>query len=163
MNVKAIGIGIVAVVAAAGFMSGSGSRSDRLPVIKVATGDPEMEQARSKARASMAEFWRAHGERRPGTRAFALKVAIPHSQGHEHFWLQDVERKGDGYAGTIGNEPKYATQVKLGQRYAFGDQDISDWMFMREGKIVGNETMRPLLKRMPEQQAAQYRAMLERP
>ncbi len=32
---------------------------------------------------------------------------------------------------------------------------------MRDGKIVGNETMRPLLKRLPKAEAARYRAKLE--
>jgi uncharacterized protein YegJ (DUF2314 family) len=36
-------------------------------------------------------------------------------------------------------------------------------MFMRNGKLVGNETMRPLLKRMPKEQADRYRAMYETP
>ncbi len=53
--------------------------------------------------------------------------------------------------------------VEAGERYSFKEADISDWMFMRNGKIVGNETMRPLLKRMPKAEAARYRAMLESP
>ena len=36
-------------------------------------------------------------------------------------------------------------------------------MFMRNGKIVVNQTMRPLLKKMPAAQAAQFQSMLEKP
>jgi hypothetical protein len=40
-------------------------------------------------------------------------------------------------------------------------QDSSN--IMRAGKMVGNYTMRPLLKRMPLNDAARYRAMLADP
>jgi uncharacterized protein YegJ (DUF2314 family) len=53
--------------------------------------------------------------------------------------------------------------VKLGQRYEFTAETISDWTFKRNGKLVGNETMRVLLPRMPEEQAAVYRQMYETP
>ena len=32
----------------------------------------------------------------------------------------------------------------------FREADISDWMFTRNGKIVGGETIKPLLKAMPK-------------
>ena len=50
--------------------------------------------------------------------------------------------------------------MRAGQRIEVADSQISDWMYLRNGKIVGNYTMRPLLKRMPAQDAARYRAML---
>jgi len=36
-------------------------------------------------------------------------------------------------------------------------------MFMLNAKIVGNWTKRPLLKRMPKEQADNYRRMQEQP
>lgn len=163
MNLRLVGIGLAGVTAALAFLSGYGSRAGNPPVINVASGDAEMDAARAKARRTIAMFWAAMDARQQDTRGFALKVAIPHGQGHEHFWLTDVVRHGDRYRGTINNEPRHARQVRLGERYEFGDAEISDWMFMRGGKIVGNETMRPLLQRMPQAQAEQYRAMLETP
>jgi uncharacterized protein YegJ (DUF2314 family) len=53
--------------------------------------------------------------------------------------------------------------VKMGQKWTIKKAEISDWMFMRGGKMYGNYTMRPLLKAMPEDQAAKYRAMLAEP
>jgi hypothetical protein len=63
----------------------------------------------------------------------------------------------------INNEPVYAKQVKAGERYEFGDAEISDWLFMRNGKMVGNETMRPLLKQLPQEEADEYRRIMETP
>ena len=45
----------------------------------------------------------------------------------------------------------------------FKEADISDWMFMRNGKIVGGETIRPLLKAMPKADADALRARMETP
>jgi len=81
----------------------------------------------------------------------------------EFFWLAEIERAGDKYTGIINNEPVHATHVTAGQRYEFGEAEIADWLFMRNGKMVGNETMRPLLKRLPKEQADQYRALMETP
>jgi len=139
------------------------SAQDR--TIDVAKGDPEMAAAMGKARASFPEFLAALDNPPPGVEGFALKVAIPYNTtgGNEHFWLNEVARKGNRFVGKINNQPNHAKHVKMGQRYEFGEADISDWMFMRNGKMVGNETMRPLLKRMPAAQAAQYKALMEKP
>ena len=51
--------------------------------------------------------------------------------------LVEIQRAGGRYSGIINNEPVYAKQVKAGQRYEFGDAEISDWLFMRNGKMVG--------------------------
>ena len=131
--------------------------------ITVPTADAEMNAAIAKARAALPSFWTAFAKPRPGEEAFALKVKITGNGETEHFWLNRIERKGEQIAGTINNEPSLVKSVKNGQRYIFAEADVTDWMFMRNGKIVGNETMRPLLKRMPEAEARRYRSLLESP
>ncbi len=59
-------------------------------------------------------------------------------------WISS--RDGGKLSGTINNEPEIVGNVSNGERYQFTDADISDWLYMRNGKMVGNETMRPLLK-----------------
>jgi uncharacterized protein YegJ (DUF2314 family) len=129
----------------------------------VPNGDPEMAAAISKARASLPVFWKALEHPGPGEEGFALKVAIKDGKDVEHFWLLDIARNGDKLAGTINNEPEIVGNVSNGDRYEFADADISDWLYMRNGKMVGNETMRPLLKRMPKSEAEGYRALYETP
>ena len=51
--------------------------------------------------------------------------------------------------------------ARVGLPAASMAQDSSN--IMRAGKMVGNYTMRPLLKRMPLNDAARYRAMLADP
>lgn len=132
--------------------------------IQVTDDDVEMNAAIATARASLPSFWQEMKAPGPGVAGFALKVAIPYAENRrEHFWLTEIERHGDTISGLISNDPNNAKHVVKGQRYDFTDADISDWSFRRNGKIVGNETMRPLLKRLPPDDAERYRAMRETP
>ncbi len=138
-----------------------GQASDE--VILVPEDDPKMAAAIAKARGTIATFWRSFEKPGPGEGSYALKVGIS-DKGHvEFFWLTDIERKASAFVGTINNEPATVRSVKLNQRYTFTQAEIVDWLFMRHGKMVGNETMRPLLDQMPKDQAERYRAMYEKP
>ena len=55
------------------------------------------------------------------------------------------------------------TNVKEGQKWSVKKSEISDWMFMRDGKMHGNYTMRPLLKTMSEEEAAKFKSLLANP
>jgi uncharacterized protein YegJ (DUF2314 family) len=156
---------IVALLAALALTVAQFAPAAADPVIAVPSEDAEMNAAIVKARASLPEFFKTFDNPGPGENGFSLKVRIPYGTGTsaEHFWLTDIERKGDKFAGTINGEPENAKQVQSGQRYEFGEQEISDWLFMRNGKMVGNETMRPLLERMPADEAERYRALYETP
>ena len=93
-----------------------------------------------------------------------LKVMMPYSDKDvEHIWVGDLQLKEDKIHATVNNTPKNVTYVKLGQRIEFEQDQISDWMYYRDGNIVGNFTMRPLLARMPPAEAAHYRAMIADP
>ena len=122
-----------------------------------------MNAAIDKARASLDSFWKSYETPSAGESDFALKVAITGNGSTEHFWLTRIERKGDKISGLVSNQPQSVKTVKMGQRYEFTGDMISDWTFKRNGKLVGNETMRVLLPRMPEEQAAIYRDMYETP
>jgi uncharacterized protein YegJ (DUF2314 family) len=139
----------------------AGAAEDR--VVNVPANDAEMGAAIAKARKGLPQFWAKQAKPGIGESNFALKVQISDNGQVEHFWVNNIERKGSSLYGTVNNEPRLVGTVKLGQRISFKEDMISDWMYTRNGKMVGNETMRPLLKRMPKAQADQYRAMYETP
>jgi uncharacterized protein YegJ (DUF2314 family) len=132
-------------------------------VIPVARNDPEMQAAIAKPRSQLPVFWKAFAQPGQGESSFALKYKITDAKGVEHFWLIDIERKDGKVYGTINNDPNTVQSVKIGQRIDVADEQISDWMFMRNGKMVGNYTLRPLLKSMPPAEAAKLKAILEEP
>jgi uncharacterized protein YegJ (DUF2314 family) len=132
-------------------------------VITVEEDDPEMNAAIAKARSTLPEFWKHFDSPGPGEGNFVLKVEINDGKVGEHFWVSSLERKDGKLLGTIDNEPSLVKNVKNGERIEIPQDKISDWMYMRNGKMVGNETARPLLKKMPKEEAEAVRAMLEVP
>ena len=94
---------------------------------------------------------------------YAVKAPIEDNGETEHFWLTGVTFANNKFTGTINNEPGMVSNVTMGQQFIIGKTEISDWMFMRNGKMYGNYTLRPLLATMPEAEAAQYRSMFAKP
>lgn len=133
-------------------------------IVTLRQGNAEMAAAQAKARASLPEFWKKFTAHAPNEDGFMLKVMMPYSEKDvEHIWVGELEHKDGMIHATVGNTPKHVPYVKFGQRVEFDETQISDWMYRRDGKIVGNFTMRPLLARMPAAEAERYRAMLAEP
>jgi uncharacterized protein YegJ (DUF2314 family) len=93
----------------------------------------------------------------------AVKAPIEDKGQTEHFWITDLTFENGEFKGTINNDTGIVSNVKIGQEWTIKKEDISDWMYMRDGKMYGNYTMRPLLKTLPAEEAAQYRSMLAEP
>ena len=121
----------------------------------------EMDAAIARARREVDNFI-AVLERRQGS-DFDVKVPITDKGKTEHFWVTDVTYQNGVFAGTIGNDPAVVTNVRYGQPWRATKAEISDWCFMRDGKMHGNYTMRPLLKTLSKEQADEFRAILADP
>lgn len=142
--------------------SESGSTDPFVP-IEFSSEDAEMNAAIAKARKTLPSFWKAFETRAAGESGHALKVRVADQHGTEHLWLTNIERSGGETTGLVDNEPTVVKAVKRGDRIVIPDSEISDWMYMRSGKIVGNETMKPMLKRLPKEKADQLRGMMAEP
>ena len=94
---------------------------------------------------------------------YAVKAPIEDDGTVEHFWLIDVTFENGRFTGKINNEPGMVSNVTLGQQYSLGKTEISDWMYMRDGKMHGNYTLRPLLATMSEEEAEMFRQMFAEP
>lgn len=125
------------------------------PVVSFAPDDAEMNAAIAKARESLPMFWQQFRDRPAGVDDFCLKVAIWEGDNVEHFWTRDIVLSEGMISAVIDNDPAFVTSVKPGQRIEISEPDISDWMFLRNGKVVGAETLRVMMSRMsPEERAA---------
>lgn len=123
--------------------------------------EQEMNAAIARARSEVDSF--VSELSKPTGTNHAVKAPIEDAGETEHFWLTDVSFQNGEFKGTINNDPGIVSNVKIGQSWTIKKTDISDWMFMRDGKMHGNYTMRPLLKTMPEDEAAKYRSILADP
>jgi uncharacterized protein YegJ (DUF2314 family) len=115
------------------------------------------QRARSEVDTFIGELAKGNGE------DFAVKAPIEESGKTEHFWLTGISFADGYFQGTIGNEPGIVSNVKLGDKRTIAKGDISDWMFMRDGKMHGNYTLRPLLATMPKKEADKLRSILATP
>jgi len=139
------------------------ARAQEDRVVTVDVGDAELNAAMAKARGSLDVFWKQFAHPDPGVSDLTLKIRISDANGTEAFWLTDIQRDGEDLSGTINNDADVVKSVRLGQRYAFRVADITDWSFQRNGKTVGNETARVLIKRLKPEEAKAYDGMFETP
>lgn len=154
---------LAAIVILGSPMMGARAQEDR--TVNVRSTDAEMNAAIAKARASLPTFWTSYEGHKPSENGHSLKVrfANPDNDG-EHIWMAEVQKRADNsYSGRLANTPEHLAGKRLGDVVEFKDADISDWMFMRNGKIVGGETIRILLKELPKADADALRARLETP
>jgi uncharacterized protein YegJ (DUF2314 family) len=157
-------LAIVAVLGAAVPFAGV-MAEDRSPIVDVPNGDPEMAAAIAKARATLPVFWASYEAPKASEAGHSLKVRFPTRKNNgEHIWMAEVKKLPDGrYSGRFANQPRDLPGKRVGDLVEFKEADISDWMFMRNGKIVGGETIKPLLKSMPKADADAMRARMETP
>src|SRR5262245_25919172 len=98
--------------------------------------------AYKKARETLPEFLALVRAPRPSIKGFAVKVPIPYGRGNdaEFFWISPFEERDGKFRGRINNEPRLAQSVKNGQIISFLENDIVDWLYHEDGKMVGNFT-----------------------
>lgn len=132
-------------------------------VIQFSTTDDEMNAAITKARKSLPQFWARLADPEANEADFSLKLGIEGEDGAEHFWCGEIE--GDARAATcvIANEPVHVHTVAYGERVTVDPAIISDWLYYRDGKIVGGETIRVMLLHLDKKAAAELRAQLAEP
>jgi uncharacterized protein YegJ (DUF2314 family) len=152
------------VLAAAALLSallcqGAAFASDPNPVAKVPKGDPAMSAAFAKAAATLDAFLAKWRNPPPGAERFSLKIGLvdtPDAPGYavvrpgapgavEWFWTNNLSLDGAGFSATLANDPDMLHNVSFGQVVRFTRQDIGDWMYWQDGKIVGNATACPAL------------------
>lgn len=121
----------------------------------------EMEAAISRAQSEVDAF--ISELQSPTGTDHAVKAPITDGKETEHFWLSDITYENSQFRGTINNDPGTVTNVQFGQSWTIAKSEISDWLYMKDGKMYGNYTMRPLLETMPEDEAELYREMLAEP
>ena len=129
-------------------------RHGKPPIVRVEEDDPQMRAAIEQARATIGQFCAALAAPNPGQTTFAIKVPIGDGTYVEHMWLMPVVDLGPSVRGTINNEPDRVTGVRIGEVRDFAKSEISDWMYIDHGHLVGGYTMRAMYDAAtPEQRA----------
>lgn len=126
--------------------------SDNVNLVR--SDDQAMGEAIAKARATLPRALATIAEGRG--EGFTVKFPVEDNGEVEHFWLSNTVIHHDHFSGTQEEEATTVTNVQAGQPFSVPASEISDWMFVRGGKMHGNFTLRAMLPSMPPEQRARY-------
>jgi uncharacterized protein YegJ (DUF2314 family) len=147
------------------------SDSESSPVFMFDNSDPEMQEAYEKARATFRYFWRevAWENRRIIPALDMASVKAPFSDGKtakrkaddetpevEHMWISEIEFDGRHVSGVLLNDPNWLKSVKQGDSVRIPVNEISDWMYVINGEVMGAYTVNLMRSRMGPQERREH-------
>lgn len=121
-----------------------------LPVI-VAEDRGAMDKAIVEARATWnraESFFRGGGEL-----SAKFPFTVP-AGGHEHIWITVTGIDGERVTGRIANDPVRVPDLKINQAVECRLAELSDWLYVRDGKMVGGYTVKVLDEQERRRRAA---------
>jgi uncharacterized protein YegJ (DUF2314 family) len=145
---------LVTFALAVTFGCGKSDAQDR--TVPVSADDPQMNAAIRDARRTVAKFIAALKSPKSSQAGFSVKMRIDDGDAVEHFWLSQVSFEGTVFRGVIDNDPDTVTNVRLGDPERVKPSEISDWMYVDHGVLVGGYTIRALRARLPAAERAEF-------
>lgn len=131
-------------------------RENQPDIYTIKETDKEMNEAIEKANKTLTDFNSALIN--PKIEVKALKVKFKNETDVEHIWLSDVKFKDGKYSGVLDNEPEYIKDHKIGDLINVDNKDISDWMYIENGKLFGGYTIKVLRNQMSDNEKEQFDA-----
>jgi uncharacterized protein YegJ (DUF2314 family) len=123
----------------------------------VSNTDQAMHAANESARRTVRQFIRALKNPVAGQTDFEVKKPFVEGGEVEHIWLSDVKLVGNRFEGTVDNTPRKVTGIKLGQRCSVNPNEISDWAYIDNGKLVGGYTIRAHYNALTPAEQAEFK------
>lgn len=152
---------LAGLLSIASLQATSAAADESSPVFRLPRDDDAMIAAFRHAAAGLDEFFAKYQRPPPGAEGFSVKIGlvdtssppgyaliVPGSTSErrvEWFWTEGLTADKDGFSATIDSEPDLLRNVKRGQVIHFKREYIGDWMYLQNGKIVGNATICPAL------------------
>jgi uncharacterized protein YegJ (DUF2314 family) len=125
-------------------------------VISTSKDDPDMLAAVDRARRTVTQFTEHLARPRAGEEGFSIKIGIKQRNDLELIWLGNTTFDGVTFHGVIDEAPASVRNVKVGDRKDARADEIYDWMYIADGKLVGGETIRALRNKMRAKQRADF-------
>jgi len=101
-----------------------------------------MHEAVITARKTVGKFIGALKHPTAGQIDFEVKKPFVQGSNVEHIWLSDVQFTGSRFQGRLDNTPQKIRGLKVGQLVSVNPNEISDWVYIDNGKLVGGYTIR---------------------
>lgn len=125
-------------------------KSSNAAVIGASGDDPEMEAATAEARKTWPEFVKAFRNKPENTESFSAKFPFDAPDQKEFMWVEVVSINGDTVVGRLGNDPVWVKDLKLGDEVKMKVSQLSDWMYLKNGEIVGGYTVKVLMEKQKQ-------------
>jgi uncharacterized protein YegJ (DUF2314 family) len=123
---------------------------------QVEDNDKQFDRATEQAQRSLGFFIAALKAKKSGDSGYEIKKAFVDGDKVEHLWISDVSYDGTNFHGKINNKPIDVKSVRLGQSMTVAPKDVTDWMFIKNGKLIGGYTTRVFYARLSPEERAQF-------
>ena len=130
--------------------------SDKSGYAKVSDNDKQMDRAVENAQRTLGFFMAALRAKKTGDTEFEIKKGFIDGDKVEHLWIKRVTYDGKNFHGQIDNRPNEVSNVHLGQRVTVAPEAVTDWMFLKDGKLIGAYTTRVLYARLSPEDKAEF-------
>jgi len=118
------------------------------PTIEVEQNDKEIERITENARRALPIFFRNLASPEKGMGNFFVKYPLSSDNGGvEQVWLGGIRFKNNAYYGTLANTANSPVKKK---DIIIDTDNITDWMYIQDGKIIGGQSIKHLLEKIPE-------------
>ena len=148
-------VGIVLLCAVLFFSCEKSSEPPKVTVMPIYQDDMELTRIAEDARRTLSVFFRQLTRTSAGKDCY-VKCPFTADEGsgvdREQIWLTGIQFRNGKYFGVLTSSPRYLSGMKRGDRVAFDIDAITDWMYIRSGKITGGESIKYLLEKVPEDQ-----------
>ena len=119
--------------------------------------DKQLEHATGQARRTVGQFITALHNPKPGQKDFLVKKLFVSKDGHaEHIWLDGVTFTGNRFHGYVDNKPNAIPGLKIKDRASVNPDEITDWSYVDNGKLVGGYTIRVLYAEMSPEERQEF-------
>ncbi len=140
--------------------------SDNDAVTAVPGDDTAMNSIIENARNTVNDFVLHFKNPEKGEHSFTVKYPFATDPGSEstveHIWLNEIKIKDGRYFGKIANDPFDIKKYKYGDEVQFDIHKITDWMYIKNHKIIGGRSIQFLIESIPENERTDdQKSMLE--
>jgi uncharacterized protein YegJ (DUF2314 family) len=116
-----------------------------------------MDFAIDEARRTLRMFFDAYSDPKPNQTGFSLKVMFESNDDVEHIWMADIDASAEPLAGTVANETDFPG-LSFMQRVTFEPAQITDWMYIEDGYLIGGYTTQVIRAELSPTERAEFDA-----
>jgi uncharacterized protein YegJ (DUF2314 family) len=130
-------------------------------VYRVEGDDEDMNKAIENARLNYPSFVLAFKNADSSLSGFSVKIRFDYGEGNgEHMWLSDLHYRGTRLFGVLDSDPVNIHSVHAGDSLAIDVDRLSDWMYVKNSRMVGGYTLKVLYNKMTEKEKKEFREQL---